>query len=188
MRDDVVPQILGMQPHRLRNRADLAAQLLQVQVPQIASVVIDCAGGWRVDAKRKPEQGALAGAGLPGNGDEFAGTGPDRDIVEYQRAVGIVAEGNTVEQDLAAQTFNRLSPGRGLGNRGQQRTHLVKRRHHGGNGAERLAEPGDRVLESDEDSVNDEKVADRNVPVAHCDYRKKQYPAGKQGQRGAEGS
>ena len=140
-----------MESDRLRHRANFPAHLFQVQVPQIASVVIDRAGGWPVDSEREPEQGALAGAGLAGNRDEFAGTGVNRDIVENQRAVGIVAEGNAVEQDFAAQVFNRLSFDHGFRNCGEQRAHLIERRQHGGNGAEGLAEPGDGGLENDED-------------------------------------
>ena len=110
----------------------------------------------------------------------------NRDVVENQRAVGIVAEGNAVEQNFTAQVFNRLSLRHGFRNGGEKRAHLLERRPHGGNGAEGLAEPGDGGLENDKDRVDDEKIADRNVSVSRRRHREKQYPAGKKGERGAK--
>ena len=63
-----------MESNGLRHRADFPAHLFQVQVLQVASVVIHRAGGRPVDTEREPEQGAFARAGLAGDRDEFAGT------------------------------------------------------------------------------------------------------------------
>ena len=95
--DQVVPEVLGMKSDRLRHRADFPSHLFQVQVPQIASVVVHGAGGWPVDSEREAEQGALARTGLARNRHEFAGTGVNRDIVQNQGTFGIVAKGNVVE-------------------------------------------------------------------------------------------
>ena len=73
----------------------------------------------------------------------------------------------------------------GLGNRGEERAHLVERRKHGGDRAEGLAEPGNGVLDGHEDEEDDEKIADRKVPVAHG-HDRQQNPGGKKGERGAE--
>ena len=45
VRNDVVPQVLRMKLHILGNRADVAAHLLDVEVPEIAPVVIHRAAG-----------------------------------------------------------------------------------------------------------------------------------------------
>ena len=108
--DQIVPEILRMEPDRLRDGADLPSHLFQVQMSQVAPVVIDSAGGRAVDSEREPEQGALAGAGFAGDRDELAGARPNRDVVEDQRAVRVVAEGNAVEQDLPAQIPRPAAP------------------------------------------------------------------------------
>ena len=114
--DQIVPQVLGMESDRLRYGADSPAQLFQVQMPEIASVVIDRAGGRPLDSEREPEERALAGAGLAGDRDELAGTGANRDVVEDQGTLGLVAERDMVEQDIAAEKFDRFALGLGFRN------------------------------------------------------------------------
>ena len=183
--DEVVPEIQGMESNGLRHNADPAAHLFQVQVPQVTSVVVHGAGRGPVESKRQPEEGALASAGLARDRDEFPGAGTNRDVVEDQRAVGVVPVGNAVEENVAAQILDRRSFDFGLGNRSQERAHLVERREHGGDRAKGLAESGDGGLEGDEDEVDDEKIADREGPV-HGYGREQQDPGGKQGERGTE--
>ena len=84
----------------------------------------------------------LPGAGLAGNRDKFPGTGVNGDIVENQRTVRVVAEGDAIEQNVAAQMFDRLPFDFRFRNCGEQRAHLIERRQHGGNGAAGFAEPG----------------------------------------------
>ena len=182
--DKVVPKILWMQSDRLRHGTDFPAHLFQVQVPQITSVVIHRASGGPVDSKREPEQGALAGAGLARDRDKLAGPDVNRYIVENQRTVRLVSERNAVEQNFAAQSVDRFSLDVSFRNRGEQRAHLLECRQHGGNGAERLAEPGNCRLECNEDGVDNEEIADRDVPVAHDDHREQQHSAGEEGERG----
>ena len=166
MADQIVPDIQRMKPHGLRHRTDLAAQLAQVQVAQVAPVVIHRTRTRAIDAERQAKQGALAGPGLAGDRDEFPGLCVNRDIIENQRAIGIVAKRDAVKQQVPAQVFHRLAFGLGFGNGAKQRAHLLEGRYHGSDHAEGIAEACDRALESDEDQVDNKEVTDRHGPLA----------------------
>lgn len=76
--------IRPVEPLILRHRADLASHLLDVEVLRIAPVVVHRSVRGPVQAEHEPEQRALAGPRLAGDGDEPAGTGMNRDVVQDQ--------------------------------------------------------------------------------------------------------
>ena len=159
VRDNVVQQILWMEPHILRHRTDLAPYLLDVEVLQIASVIVHRSGRRPVQAEREPEQRALAGA-------RPAGTCMNRDLVQDQRPVGVVTEALVVEPNIAAKVLDEISTGVPLQGFGKEGLDLPQCRHDRGDPPERCPRASDRRLEDHEHGVGGEEVSDRDgLPV-----------------------
>ena len=164
--DDVVPQVLWVEPHHLRHHADMPAHIPEIQVLKVAVVEIDRSARRPLQPEREPEERALARPGLAGDRDELARTDLERHVIENQRPVGIVAERDVVEDDIAAQHLHRLSFGPRLGSLRQQGPNLIECGHDTGQHADRLTESDHRRLVEQEQDVDDDEVAHRKGPGA----------------------
>ncbi len=94
----------GAEPRVLKDDADLAADLLDVERLQLSAVVGDGPLGRRLEPEQEPQQGRLAGTRRADHGDEL--TGPDLEVhrVEDQGPVGRVPERDIVQPDGAPQS------------------------------------------------------------------------------------
>ena len=110
----------------------------------------------------------------------------NRDVVEDQRAVRVVAETHAVEQDIAVEVLDGLSFGVRLDGLGEERPDLLERRHDGSDGSERRPEAGHRRLKHHQRGVGDEKVADRDGAPARIRSREQQGRAGQERKRRAQ--
>ena len=75
-------------------------------------VVVDGAGGRGLEAQQQPDDGGLARPRRPDEGDEFAGVDVEGNVVQDQRPLRLVAEGNVAHLHVAAEVaWGGLAPG-----------------------------------------------------------------------------
>lgn len=134
----------------LHHNADAAAQGAQVDPLQILAVVINGALLRLFKAQEQTKQRGFPAAGPADDGDILPRTDLERKIVEDQRHIFVVPEGDVVQLDAAGQPLDDLLAVRDLGDRVKKR---LDHRENGPDLRRAQRDPGERQKRAGDHAV-----------------------------------